>query len=552
MRSDNRSPLLLDILLHRVLPAILLGSLCLFVLWPLVCLFIRSLSDGQGGVTLVHYGRVWRQSGGSLRNSLFSGGLTAVLCTALSVATALSLTAARGWVKNMLSVLLLVAMVAPPFVSSLAYIQLYGRRGWITYRLLGLSHNPYHCWGVVWMQALSFVPLNAVFLRETLQRLDLGVLRAARDVGARPAFVLRDVVLPLLRPAIAAVALLSFLRSVADFGTPAIIGGRFQTLASDIYLQLIGYGDPEKAAAMNLFLLAPSVPVFCLYRRLLKQTDRLASPRQERQAPPDLALRKCGAVGWLILLISGLFFTMTALQYLSVFLSGFLKVSGGTAALTLQQVRQLTRYDVAPLGRSLLYGLTVALAGTLFAALFAFYLERQATSGRHFWDWVASLPYMLPGTCFGIGYLLAFGRPPLRLTGTAFLIMANMLFRQLPAATRMCAAALSHIPKSQELAVRDMGGSQWSVLWDVILPGLKPAFVSGFVYNFSSCMTTAGAVLFLVDPAKKLAVFRLFDAVYTGEYALASLLATVMILTVLTVEGLVWLAARKRRQRRVS
>ena len=535
-----------------LLPVGLLGSLCLFVLWPMVCLLTRSFSDGAGGVTPAHYSQVWQLYDGSLRNSLFSGALTALLCTALSVAAALSLTAARGWVKGLLAALLLVAMVSPPFVSSLAYIQLYGRRGWITYRLLGLSRNPYNFWGVVWMQSLSFVPLNAVFLREVLQKLDQGVLRAARDVGARPAAVLRDVIFPLLRPAILAVLLLSFLRSVADFGTPAIIGGRFQTLASDIYLQLIGYSHLERAAAMNLFLLAPTIPAFWLYRRLLKRSDRLTGARQERRAPPQLALCRCGGMGWLILAVSTLFFGMTALQYLCVFVSGFLKFSGGMASFTLQNLHQLARHDLVPLGRSLVYALIVALAGTLFAALFAVYLERRRLPGRGFWDWLASLSYMLPGTCFGIGYILAFGRPPFRLTGTAFLVMANMLFRQLPATTRMCTAALAHIPRSQELSVRDLGGSQWWVLRDVILPGLRPAFVSGFVYNLSSCMTTAGAVLFLIDPARKLAVFRLFDAVYTGEYALASLLATAIIVTVLTVEGLVLLYTRKGRQPRVS
>ena len=83
--------------------------------------------------------------------------------------------------------------------------------------------------------------------------------------------------------------------------------------------------------------------------------------------------------------------------------------------------------------------------------------------------------------------------------------------------------------RAQEKAVRGLGGGQMSVLKTVILPGLRPAFLSCFVYNFSSSMTTAGAILFLIDPGRKLAVFKLFDAVYTGDYALASLIATSII-----------------------
>ena len=94
---------------------------------------------------------------------------------------------------------MLVAMVSPPFVSSLAYIQLYGRRGWITYRLLHLSLNPYNRWGVILMQSISFVPLNAMFLSGILEKLDEGSLRSARDLGASGGAILRDIVLPLAR-----------------------------------------------------------------------------------------------------------------------------------------------------------------------------------------------------------------------------------------------------------------------------------------------------------------------------------------------------------------
>ena len=83
-----------------------------------------------------------------------------------------------------------------------------------------------------------------------------------------------------------------------------------------------------------------------------------------------------------------------------------------------------------------------------------------------------------------------------------------------------------------------MGGGQGAVLKDVILPNMKPAFFSCFSYHFSSSMTSAGAILFLINPAKKLAVFQLFDAVSTGDYANASLIATLIIVIVVFAEGL--------------
>jgi len=448
--------------------------------------------------------------------------------------------------------LLLITMVSPPFVSSLAYIQLYGRRGWITYRLLGISWDPYNCWGVIWMQSISFVPLNALLLIGILSKLDTGSLQAARDLGAKPAAILRDVVLPLMGPGILVSLLLSFVRSLSDYGTPVIIGRRFSTIASEIYLQLVGYSDLEKSSAMNMFLLLPSVGFFFLYRWLMARSDRLVKGGRGRQEALHLPLARCGPAGIAAGVLSLLFFVMMVLQYGCIFLEGFLKSTKGVYSFTLRNWEELWRLDTTTMVRSVVYALIVSLVGTLFAMLFAYYMERRKVPFHSFFDCLATLPYMLPGTCFGIGYILAFNHEPLKLTGTAVIVLANMLFKQLPTATKICSASLTQVPLSLEHSARDLGGGQLAVLRDVILPSLRSAFLSCFVYNFSSSMTTAGAIIFLINPGKKLAVFKLFDAVYTGDYAVASLIASVIIVIVLAVEGLAYLITWKGGMRRVS
>ena len=536
----------------RLILLLLLGAVCLFILWPMLCILLRSLGDGEGGFSLAAYAEVWQRYRGNLWNSIFVGVLSSLLCTLFSTAAAVFIATRKGWVKIACMALLLITMVSPPFVSSLAYIQLYGRRGWITYRLLGLTWDPYNCWGVIWMQSISFVPLNALLLIGILTKLDTGSLQAARDLGAKPAAILRDIVLPLMGPGILVSLLLSFVRSLADYGTPVIIGGRFSTIASEIYLQLVGYSDLEKSSAMNMFLLLPAIAAFFLYRYLMGRSDKLSEGSRARQGRLELSLSRGGAVGIIIIAVSLLFFLMMILQYGCIFLSGFLKSTKGVYSFTLRNWEELWRLDTTTMVRSVVYALIVSLVGTLFAMLFAYYMERRKVPFHSFFDCLATLPYMLPGTCFGIGYILAFNHEPLKLTGTAVIVLANMLFKQLPTATKICSASLTQVPLSLEHSARDLGGGQLAVLRDVILPSLRSAFLSCFVYNFSSSMTTAGAIIFLINPGKKLAVFKLFDAVYTGDYAVASLIASVIIVIVLAVEGLAYLITWKGGMRRVS
>lgn len=326
---------------------VLLGSVLLFILWPIACIALRSLRGADGGVSFAMFGTVLRQYGESLRNSVFVGVFTAVLSTILSLSAALVCATARGWKKTLCMIIMLVAMVSPPFVSSLAYIQLYGRRGWITYRLLHLSLNPYNRWGVILMQSISFVPLNAMFLSGILEKLDEGSLRSARDLGASGGAILRDIVLPLIRSATLVCLLLSFVRSLADFGTPIIIGGRFSTLAADIYLQVVGYSDLEKSSAMNMFLLVPSIVFFFVYRALMRRSDRLTDASRTAQTELGLSLPHCGAMGWGMIALSTVFFVMIVLQYGCVFLSGFLKSTKGVYSFTLQYGLKFRGYSRA-------------------------------------------------------------------------------------------------------------------------------------------------------------------------------------------------------------
>ena len=92
-----------------------------------------------------------------------------------------------------------------------------------------------------------------------------------------------------------------------------------------IYLQLVGYSNLEKASAMNMVLLIPSIAAFFLYRRLMGQSERMMPGGRGRQERLDLSMRKCGLAGHLVNLASILFFVMMALQYGCILSVRFLK-----------------------------------------------------------------------------------------------------------------------------------------------------------------------------------------------------------------------------------
>ncbi|WP_346916733.1 iron ABC transporter permease [Clostridium sp.] len=538
MNKKNKRISILDIHFYNTIDYIILGlisiSVLIFILWPILCVIKSSLFI-DGDFTLELYNKLFTNNNKLLYNSVFVATLSATLSTILSVAIALKISFMTGKKKLILMGILMVTMISPPFVSSLAYIQLFGRRGLITYRLLKLSLNPYGWHGIVAMQSLSFASLNALLLIGIISKLDMSLVQSSLDLGSSPSYALRKIIIPLIKPAILVCFLLSFVRSLSDFGTPMTIGGGFNVLATEIYMQIIGYGNLELAAAMNVIILIPALIIFIVYRKLMKKYNILSKGTSNKASSSDYTFILKGIINWGITLICGVFFTMMILQYLTIFISGITKFSYGKIQFTLDHFKYLKLYSVTSFVRSIVYGIIVGIVGTIIGILLSYYTERRKIKGMEALDFIGTLPYIIPGTFFGIGYILAFNNPPLMLTGTAAIVIINCIFKQLPMTTKTSSAALSQININLEEAGRDLGAGKFHIIKDIIFPNLKNAFVVGFINNFTTSMTTIGAIIFLIHPGKKIATLALFDAINSGEYGVGSLIATIIIVITMIV-----------------
>lgn len=529
-RSGAFFPRVIDISLQIILA----GFVILFIVYPLVCIVIQSFG-GAEGFTLEQYKNMLDNTR-LLKNSLYTAILSAFFSTVLALAISVSVYFSHTVVKRILTGILMISMVSPPFIASLAYIQLFGRNGLITRQMLGLSLDPYGPVGVIVMQVLFFSALNALLLLSMLERFDENMIQASADLGAPSWYTFLRIVCPLLRPTLIICFLLSFIRSMADFGTPIVIGGRFETVATEIYMQIIGYADLEKSSALNVFLLVPTVIAFVLYMLLMKKNQQIFSTSAGAKA--ERKFRVKGLTGLILYGASAFFFGMMILEYGAIFLNSVTKNIRGHLTFTLEYFQAFQERSMDSFIRSIIYALIVGLAGTLTGVLISYYVEWRKVRLGAVAELLVTLPYMLPGSCFGIGYILAFHDDPLKLTGTAAIVVLNMIFKQLSITTKATAASMMQINRNIDHAARDLGAHPMQVLKDILLPNLRPAFASGFINNFTTAMTTAGAVIFLVTPGQKIAVFTLFDCINTGRYGEASMISTVIIIITVLVNAI--------------
>jgi len=496
----------------------------LFIVYPIFLLFWKAFQVENPGQFFQQISLRYKTA---FFHSIESSFYSAVISTVLAFFLSYGIRSTGKWQKRIALLLLSMSMVSPPFISSLSFITLYGRRGLITYRLLGLSFDPYHKWGVILMQSIHFACMNTLFFTNALEDFDGKLYDSGRDLGANAFFVLKDILLPLLSPAILASFFLSFLRGLSDFGTPIIIGGRYSTLATEIYLQIIGFSDFSKAAAMNILLLFPAFFSFLLYRMSMKKAD---DRNKEQKGKTGLRLDSKHWMNLPIQFLLFFFLLFQALQYASIFLYGFLRFNKKQIFFTWENMGSLFQYNLSTMGLSLLLAFTASVVGSFFAFLLTYLMERKMKRGKKLLDFALSLPYLLPGTCFGLAYILAFNKAPLKLTGTVWIMLFSLLFRQMPLGSRLAGTALSQSPKNLELAARDLGAKPSMVFFQIILPGILPSFFSSVYLQFSQGLTTAGAIIFLISAKYKVLVYTLFDAINRGDYAVASLISGIMIL----------------------
>jgi len=424
----------LSSLIGKLIYILIILGVFVFIAWPIIGVWLKSIyPDGQ--FDLSNYQQLFTENSQLLWNSIFVSTLSTLFAVFLGLSMALYITHSNNKGKKFVLGTLLLTMISPPFVSSMAYIMLFGRRGLITHDLLHLSLNPYGWHGVVLMQSIGHASLSALLIMGVLKGIDRSLEYASRDSGASSFSTLINITIPLAKPGILVATLIAFIKSLSDFGTPIIIGGNFSVLATEAYLNVIGLYNLPRAAAMSTLLMIPALLAFIGYRRIMGGSQFFTS-KNESSEDNKMKLPRWINIGLAVITWSFVLFML--LKYGTILWGAFAKTWGVDFSLTLQHIRDLNVRMLGSFFRSIKYSLTAGLVGSVIGLLLSYILDRKKFFGCKALDFIATLPYMIPGTFFGIGYLLVFSSEPLTLTGTAVIVVVNCIFRQLQIGRASC------------------------------------------------------------------------------------------------------------------
>lgn len=507
----------------------------IFLVYPLADVFRYSFSDkATGALSLANWAEFVSRKYylRAFGHSMFVAVTTTGLAILLGVPLAFFTTRYRIRGTRLLNTLAVLALLSPPFIGAYSWITMLGRNGFLRTALasIGINLPPiYGALGIILADALQYFPFVSLMTAGALMTIDRTLEEASENLGASATRTFFRVTLPLVTPSVTGGALITFMMSISNFGTPMIIGGNYlvlPTLAYNLFTSEVAE-RPGMASTVSIILMLCASAIIALQQwassRRKYASMLVARPVQKRLRGLGslIAHAVCyGIVGLSTLPLAVVVFFSFRNTNGPVFVPGF----------SLASYRQIF-FDVPKtMANSFLYSLIAVALIAGVGTLLGFVIARRRTLSVRVLDPLLMVPYIVPGTVLGIGYIVAFNQKPFLLAGTATIIVLTYFVRRLPYSVRSAASILKQIDPALEEAGINLGSPPGRTFRTVTLPLMKAGILSGAIMSWVTSMNELSASILLYVGGTMTMPIKVYLSVLDGAFGTASAMSTILLL----------------------
>ncbi len=442
--------------------------------------------------------------------------------------------------KKLIQMLIILSSMSAPFIGAYSWILLFGNSGVVTLWLKGLGiqiGSIYGFKGIVIVLVTKMYPLVFLYLSGAIKNIDSSLLEASANMGRTGFKRFATVVLPLCMPSILAAALMVFMRALADFGTPMMIGQGYMTFPLVIYNEFVGEVGVNKnfASAVAVLAIVITLLVFLFQAWATRKTTFSMSAMHhiEPKKPGVLGRIFINLYIWLVIAIS------TVPNLYLIYLS-FRKTSkSGTAFIDGYSLKSYT--DAFKNMGSSIWN-TFRICGSaliliiVLAILISYLTVRRPNAINKTIDTMSMIPYIIPGAVIGIALIMSFNNPKFPLVGTAWIIIIAMCIRRIPYTIRSSVAILGQIPMSIDEAAESLGANKFKTLIKVTVPMMLNGIFAGAIMSWVTLITELSSSILLYTYKTMTLNIAVYIMVARGADGKACAMST--ILTLFTVISL--------------
>ena len=528
---------------------ILLGIVLLLIIYPVSFLIFGSFwsgnPGGEGHLTLDNY--IFAFSDPKtyvlLKNSLIYALGSAIVGVSIATVLAFITTRTDTPLRNHFRFIPILPIILPGMVDNLAWIYLLSPNSGLVnvwYRNIFNATEPlfsiYTMYGMIWVMGISLVPLAYLVISAAFYTMDPSLEETARIAGSSLFTIFRKITIPLMLPSILSVFLLTFILAFESFETPAMIGlpARIDVFMSQIYQAVVWNIPPSYGlgTAYASIILVITLTAVYLYRKATRHGEKYQVITGKGYRTGILKLGKWRYAGTAIL--ATYVFTHIFVVFGTVFLLSlqpFWDPTNLFGNLTFKHYETVLgqRRIINALINSITVSLISATLVVVIAAILTYVSQRRKIKGSVLLEGFGTLPLAFPGFILGLGLLWTFLTIPIGIYGTIFVLILAFLVKYMPQGIRFASGALVQIQRELEESSAVTGANWPTTVRTIILPLLKPAMLSGWVYIFVLTFRELSSIIFLVTPHNEVIAAILWDLFVNGSVEL--LAATSIILT---------------------
>lgn len=471
--------------------------LLVLILFPLLMIFVRAIAPngvldlGQALDTLLQSGNLK-----TIFNSLLLGFCVTAMCTLLAAPLSYLLARTSLGRHQWLDTVLLIPFMTPPYIASMGWILFMQKRGLFQqlFPFTGAwSEGFFSFFGLVLVMSLHTFPFMTGILKNALLNMPSSLEESGAVYGGSFLYRLRRILLPLLKGNYVIGALLVFVKTISEYGTPATLGKRigFYVFTTDIHrfatVAPVNFGSAAILSSVLVFICMAMWLVQSSITR--KNSYRLVSGKGQKRKVHQLK-GPMKALAWAF--IGMLFLVAIAVPYFSVISTSLIKLrSFGLRAGNFTFDHYTAMFTENPkavqaITNSLVLSLSSAGIAVTLGTWMVLTMKRLKNRAARVLEGISLLPEMLPSIVLIIGIMLLWNSLyriiPLYNTKGIMVLAYVTLF--LPYTIQYVSSSYLQISPSLLEAGRSFGGGRFYVIRRVVLPLLKRGILSAFSMTF--------------------------------------------------------------------
>ncbi|TCL65317.1 iron(III) transport system permease protein [Hydrogenispora ethanolica] len=510
-------------------------TLALFLVFPFSSTVLRSFMTESGKLSFEHYIDFFRLPYyyRTLFNSLSVCVTATILASLVGLPLAYITARFNVWGKKLINLLIIMSLLSPPFIGAYSWILLLGRSGLITkwVQTFGIELPSIYGWlGIVLVFTLKFTPFVYLYVSGALGSIDRSLEEAAANLGMPSWKRLLTITFPLILPTILSAALMVFMSSLADFGTPMLIGEGFKVLpvlVYEEYMSEIG-GNAAVASTLSVLIILCATAVLLLQKWVVGRKNYTMSALR----PPEV---KALSAGPRLLLTACCFaFSLVAvLPQIVVVVTSFLKTNGPifVPGFSLESYTTIMYKLSRNIANTYAYATIAIIIMVLGGLLLAYVIVRRKSKATNLLDILIMFPYVVPGAVLGITLLVAFNKPPLLLSGTWMIMVVAYVIRKLPYTIRSSAAILYQIDPSIEEASINLGVSPMKTFFKTTARLMAPGVFSGAILSWVTTINELSSSVMLYTGRTATISVAIYTEVVRNSFGTAAALASILTFT---------------------